>query len=195
MAIVRTRCVLLFAFLTAALVAMAYAKKSAKKPVPPRPVPPTPVPPTPGTIFTILSGDKEVPKNVTKPARSPVGDPTGKAYLKLTIYKQDDQPVWLEYSVQAENMQYGVAPSIARVHNGTAGSNGPKVLDLPCKYRFSMDNNYWQCTSSLGKKTAERTGKFVSVLKAILTDPGAFYANIYTVMCPDGAVRGQIGEV
>ncbi|CAI5501031.1 unnamed protein product, partial [Closterium sp. Naga37s-1] len=59
---------------------------SSLLPVPPKPVPPTPVPPTPVTIFTILSGDKEVPKNVTKASRSPVGDPTGKAYLKLTIY-------------------------------------------------------------------------------------------------------------
>ncbi|CAI7798239.1 unnamed protein product [Closterium sp. NIES-53] len=171
------------AFLVAALVPDAYARKKTVLKKPSRVVF--------DTVVSSLYGDYEVPKNDSEAARKAVNDPIAAAHMTLKIYKRNGKPLWLEYEVFASGLAGEVSPIQTHVHNAAAGSNGPKVLDLPCEYKFQENMNIWQCDGVLGKNLAELTPTLVSTLKAISTNPNGFYGNIHTVTYPDGAVRGQ----
>ncbi|CAI5525027.1 unnamed protein product [Closterium sp. Naga37s-1] len=172
MAFIRARCVLLFAFLAAALVTVAYAQKSV-------------------TIYAKLNDYKEVPSDDTEAARNAVGDRTGgNGDMAMRIYKRRGQPVWTEYSVMPENMDEDTPPTMTQIHKAPEGSNGPVVLDLPCTYQ-QMGSRDWLCNGSLGKEAAERTGELASALKELLENPSGFYLNLHTEKYPDGAMRGQ----
>ncbi|CAI5464981.1 unnamed protein product [Closterium sp. Yama58-4] len=170
-------------FFAAALVAVAYARK--------KPVPRKPTPAVFDTVAASLYGDYEVPKNDSEAARKAVNDPNGAGHIDLKIYKRNGQPVWLEYEASAFGLVGEMSPIQTHVHNAAAGSNGPKVLDLPCEYKWQENMNIYLCNGVLGKNSAELTPTLVSTLKAILANPSAFCANIHTVAYPDGAVRGQ----
>ncbi|CAI7798259.1 unnamed protein product [Closterium sp. NIES-53] len=117
MAFIRARSVLLFAFLAAALMAAATAKK--KKPVPRKSSPYDP-------FDASLYGYLEIPKNDSEAARNAVGDPSGMVTMRLNIYKQNGKPVWLDYIVATFDMEGEMPPTATHVHNATEGSNGPK---------------------------------------------------------------------
>ncbi|CAI5501029.1 unnamed protein product [Closterium sp. Naga37s-1] len=182
MAFIRARSVLLFAFLAAALVMVACAKKSRK------------VSPYSSEAFhATLFGELEVPQNDSESARNAAGEPDGLAIMKLNIYTKKGQAAWLEYKVKAYVLQDDtVPPTMTLVHNGTEGSNGPIVLDLPCKYQIRVERGVWVCHGFLGKSMAQRTPSFVSTLEAIRKNPSGFYGNIHTEAHPDGAARGQL---
>ncbi|CAI5507951.1 unnamed protein product [Closterium sp. Naga37s-1] len=91
-------------------------------------------------------------------------------------------------------MEGEMPPTATHVHNATEGSNGPKVLDLPCAYQFDESLAAWSCKGVLGKNLAERTATLVSTLDAIRKNPSGFYGNIHTVKYPDGAVHGGKDE-
>ncbi|CAI5460382.1 unnamed protein product [Closterium sp. Yama58-4] len=170
------------AFLAAALVTVAYAKKSRKV-----------SPYSSETFRANLFGELEVPQNDSEAARNAVGDPDGLAIMKLIIYTKRGQAAWLEYKVKAYVLQDDtVPPTMTLVHNGTEGSNGPIVLDLPCKYQIRVERGVWVCHGFLGKTVAQRTASFVSTLEAIRKNPSGFYGNINTEAHPDGAARGQL---
>jgi hypothetical protein len=66
----------------------------------------------------------------------------------------------------------------AHIHHGDAGAAGPVVVPLTTPNAAG---------ASSGCATAAR-----SVVKAILADPGSFYANVHTAEFPGGAIRGQL---
>ncbi|CAI5464982.1 unnamed protein product [Closterium sp. Yama58-4] len=163
------------AFLAAALVSIAHSLN-------------------PVTISGMLYGINEIPKDASQ-AGTNVGDPTGVTDMTLKIYKRKGQPVWLEYETWAFDMVDNASPTMTHVHKAPAEENGPLVLNLPCKYEYLTENKAWHCNGTLGKKPAERTRTFVSVLKAISETPWMFYGNVHTANYPDGAVRDQLQEV
>ncbi|CAI7794560.1 unnamed protein product [Closterium sp. NIES-54] len=114
--------------------------------------------------------------------------------MALTIHKIKGLPVKLEYTLTAYHLEGNMPPTMMHVHKAAEGSNGPKVLDLPCKYRFLRATSEFQCNGVLGKNKKELTPAFFSLLKAILADPEGFYVNLHTKKYPNGALRGQIFE-
>ncbi|CAI5458373.1 unnamed protein product [Closterium sp. Yama58-4] len=172
MAFIRFRCVLLFAFLAAALVAAAYAKKNPVS----RKIPPVSSDAFNATMYSVL----EIPQNDTEAAVNAIGDEYGWGQMELFIHKENGQPVWLEYGVKVYALQQlpgfrgrpvwtkKVPIIMTHVHNATEGSNGPKNL-------------------------AERTAAFVSTLNAIRKDPSGFYGNIHTMRISGVRDVGQLG--
>lgn len=70
----------------------------------------------------------------------------------------------------------GIEPAtMAHVHQGAAGSNGPQVITV---------------------EVAEDTCIAVepAKLEPILADPAGFYVNVHNAPYPAGAVRGQLGK-
>lgn len=70
------------------------------------------------------------------------------------------------------------APTMAHVHSGAAGTDGPVVVKL-------------DVTGTSGDMCiAMEPDK----LKPIIADPASFYVNIHTADFPKGAVRGQLAK-
>ncbi|CAI7773765.1 unnamed protein product [Closterium sp. NIES-53] len=172
MAFIRARCVLLFASLAALLVAVAYAKK---KPVF-RKISPVSSGQSeiPDAFNATLFGVLEVPNNDTEAALKAINDEYGWAEMGLIIHKENGQPVWLEYAVAAFSLSLPVVNGyndwtdicpiiMTHVHKATEGSNGPKVLDLPCKYKNvdPFNRTPCECNGFLGKNLEERTATTV----------------------------------
>ena len=67
-------------------------------------------------------------------------------------------------------------PTMGHIHEGPAGTAGPVKIDLKMK-----ENGLEGCAPADGM-----------ILKAVIADPGNFYANIHTATYPAGAIRGQL---
>ncbi|CAI5466357.1 unnamed protein product [Closterium sp. Yama58-4] len=170
--------VLLLAFL-AAMVAIAYCDHDHDEDV--------------DTFKSKLLGANEVPKNDSQAARNAVGDQRGVVYMKLSIYKDDDKPKWVKYTVKTSRLKGEMPPTKTHVHKGEKGKNGDVILDLPCKYE-KKGGEEWRCEGSLGKNEEDRSDSLLSALKAIVKKPSGYYGNIHTKRFPDGAVRGQFAK-
>ncbi len=70
------------------------------------------------------------------------------------------------------------APTMAHVHAGAAGVEGPPVVTIALTGKGSD-----QCIAMEPAK-----------LKPIVDDPAAFYVNIHTADFPKGAIRGQLAK-
>lgn len=70
------------------------------------------------------------------------------------------------------------APTMAHVHSGAAGVDGPPVATIEVTGKDSD-----QCVALEPDK-----------LKPIVANPAAFYVNIHTADFPKGAVRGQLAK-
>lgn len=71
-----------------------------------------------------------------------------------------------------------IKPTMAHVHSGEAGSNGPVVVAL--------------------EVTGQKDDMCIAVDKAkldpIVAKPEAFYVNVHTAELPAGAIRGQLAK-
>lgn len=66
-------------------------------------------------------------------------------------------------------------PTMAHVHTGAAGTNGPPVI-----------------TVDVTGTTDECVAVEPDVLKAIVANPAGYYVNVHTADFPAGAIRGQL---
>ncbi|MEJ5978345.1 CHRD domain-containing protein [Novosphingobium sp. PS1R-30] len=66
-------------------------------------------------------------------------------------------------------------PTMAHVHTGAAGTNGPPVI-----------------TVAVTGASDECVAVEPDVLKAIVANPAGYYVNVHTADFPGGAVRGQL---
>lgn len=110
------------------------------------------------TFTAALSGANEVPS----------GDPDGSGNATVSINTATNTVSW---SISAQNID--LPPSLAHIHRGAAGVNGPVVID------FSA-----QLTGSTAITPALAT--------EIIGNPGGFYVNVHTTPFPGGAIRGQL---
>jgi hypothetical protein len=67
------------------------------------------------------------------------------------------------------------APTMAHVHSGAAGSDGPPVVTIEVASDICMAVE-------------------PAVLKPIVDNPAGFYINVHTAAFPKGAVRGQLAK-
>lgn len=67
-------------------------------------------------------------------------------------------------------------PTMAHVHTGAAGTNGPPVI-----------------TVDVTGASDECVAVEPDVLKAIVANPAGYYVNVHTADFPGGAIRGQLG--
>jgi hypothetical protein len=113
-----------------------------------------------------LSGSNEVPPVST-------GDPDGSGTANLTL-NQGQEEICLEIEVQ--NIS---TPILQHIHRGTAGVNGPVVVDFTPLLAQGGDG----CVS------ADR-----ALVKEIRQNPEGFYFNVHTGDFLGGAVRGQLSR-
>lgn len=73
----------------------------------------------------------------------------------------------------------GITATLAHIHHGIAGTNGPVIVDF---VRSGTDPNRWDAEAG-GTLTADQ----VSALLA-----GQLYVNVHTAAFPNGEIRGQI---
>ncbi|TYK53109.1 CHRD domain-containing protein [Actinomadura decatromicini] len=119
-----------------------------------------------------LSGDQEVPVK-GGPA---VGDPDGRAVAFV-------RPAGTG-SLRFSMAWIGVAPTLAHIHRGVFGTNGPVTANLVTT----------PVPSTVFAVAGTATGVEPSVVQGIRTNPRNWYANIHSAEFPGGAVRGQLNR-
>ncbi|QXJ25728.1 CHRD domain-containing protein [Actinomadura graeca] len=117
-----------------------------------------------------LSGDQEVPVK-DGPA---VGDPDGRAVAFV-------RPAGTG-SVRFALAWVGVTPSLAHVHRGRFGVNGPVTVNMVTT----------PVPSTIFAVAGTATGVDPGVVQGIRANPRNWYANIHSTEFPGGAVRGQL---
>jgi hypothetical protein len=124
------------------------------------------------TFVADLSAENEVPG-------CPAGVESGAS--GVAIIQIDDDTGEISYHVVATNLPGTIAGSPgAHIHVGAAGVVGPVVEPL-------------QLTGLETGLVAAGTATNKGLAAAILADPANYYVNVHTTVCPDGAVRGQLG--
>lgn len=98
------------------------------------------------------------------------GDPDGFGTANIEI---DGTTVHYELFVL-----YIEPPTMAHIHQGAAGVNGPIVVDFMPNFSGS---------TATGSVTASQ-----SVINSILANPSGFYVNVHNAPFPGGAIRGQL---
>lgn len=119
-----------------------------------------------------MSGDQEVPVK-GGPA---VGDPDGRAIAFV-------RPAGTG-SLRFSMAWIGVAPSLAHIHRGGFGTNGPVTANLVTT----------AVPSTIFAVAGTATGVEPSVVQGIRANPRNWYANIHSAEFPGGAVRGQLNR-
>jgi hypothetical protein len=126
----------------------------------------------PVTFVAMLSAENEVPgcaPGVESGARG------------VAIVQIDAETGEISYSVVATKLPGAIAGSPgAHIHVGAPGEAGPVVAPL-------------LLTGRERGVIAEGTLTNAALAAAILADPASYYVNVHTTVCPDGAVRGQLG--
>jgi hypothetical protein len=124
------------------------------------------------TFVAQLSAENEVPG-------CPAGVESGAN--GVAIIQIDAATGEISYRVVATNLPGTIAGSPgAHIHVGAAGEMGPVVEPLVL-------------TGLNSGLVAEGTATDEALAAAILADPANYYVNVHTTVCPDGAVRGQLG--
>jgi hypothetical protein len=126
----------------------------------------------PETLRAVLSAENEVPDcepGVMSGAR-------GKAVVRIA-----EETGEIVYRVLARNLPGTIAGSPgAHIHFGVAGAAGPVVAPL-------------ELTGRERGLVAKGRVTNAELAAAILADPASYYVNVHTTVCPDGAIRGQLG--
>ncbi|NUQ99329.1 MAG: CHRD domain-containing protein, partial [Streptomyces sp.] len=129
---------------------------------------------TGGTLLAAsLRGANEVPV-AGGPA---VGDQDGAA---LEFIKVQDDKVSVAVTWRGTGK-----PTMLHIHQGAKGTNGGVKVDFTDLLKNSRRHSV---TGTVEVKDA-------TLLAALKTDPGSFYANLHTTEFPGGAVRGQLHQV
>jgi hypothetical protein len=112
-----------------------------------------------------LLGSNEVPPAST-------GDPDGSGFAHVSLNQGQGQVC---FHIDVQNIG---TVTLAHIHRGAAGANGPVVVDFnPALNGLS------------GCVTAD-----VELIKTIRQNPEGYYVNIHTSEFPGGAIRGQLGK-
>jgi hypothetical protein len=118
-----------------------------------------------------LRGDFRFPLSGASEVGTP-GDPDGSGTARITFTARS-----FEVCISARTSKVGDL-TLAHIHQGAAGVNGPVVVD----FTHLIDGSRVR-----GCVTANP-----NVLDAIRTNPAGFYVNLHTAEFPRGAVRGQL---
>lgn len=110
------------------------------------------------SFSALLSGANEVP----------AADPDGSGIAVVSF-----SGTTVHYSVLAQNIG---APTMAHIHRGAAGTNGPVVI--------GFDVNTLSNGSAAGVDQA--------LINEIVANPSGFYVNVHNAEFPNGAIRGQL---
>ena len=120
-------------------------------------------------LFAVLRGTKEVGPRGERRA----GDPNGRGSFSALIHR--DERFCFAITVT------GIAtPTMAHIHRGVSGRNGPIVIPLEAPSEGDPGAASG-CVESDAK-----------LLKAIRARPARYYANVHNGDFPGGAVRGQL---
>lgn len=123
-------------------------------------------------LSAVLLGGNEVSETGTANA----GDPDGVGGATVKITKLNDSQARVCFGITVAGVDKPVA---THIHRGTAGTNGPIVVDLiPPANGFGASSSCADVPLALGL--------------AIQTDPLNYYVNLHTELFPGGAVRGQL---
>jgi hypothetical protein len=126
----------------------------------------------PTTLVALLSAENEVPG-------CPAGEQSGAQ--GVAIVQIDEETGEITYRVIAFNLPGTIAGGPgAHIHVGEAGEAGPVVLPL-------------ELTGLETGLVAAGTETDPTLAEAILADPANYYINVHTTVCPEGAIRGQLG--
>ena len=126
----------------------------------------------PTTLVARLSAENEVPG-------CPAGEESGAQ--GVAIVQIDEETGEITYRVVAFNLPGTIAGGPgAHIHVGAAGVMGPVVLPL-------------ELTGLESGLVAAGTATDPTLAAAILANPANYYINVHTTVCPDGAIRGQLG--
>lgn len=98
------------------------------------------------------------------------GDPDGVGGFKADV---DDETGDFCFTLWADKT---TKPTMAHVHEGTAGNDGKPVATIEVT----------------GKDSDDCIAMEPELLKKIIAAPGAYYVNVHTADFPKGAVRGQL---
>jgi hypothetical protein len=99
---------------------------------------------------------------------TPAADPDGNGSFSVEV---DADKGDFCYTVKSAKIG---APTMAHVHTGAAGANGPPVITID------------------PKGDDECVAVEPDVLKLIVANPAGYYVNIHNAEFPGGAVRGQL---
>ena len=115
------------------------------------------------------------------------GDPNGRG--EAYVFGIDGDPETLCYVLVVDKVQLVPVPqTMAHIHEGPAGVNGPVVANLA----GPEDGNAADCL------TEDEDGKFPTgepgIVQRILANPSSFYINVHNPEYPAGAIRGQLSE-
>ena len=102
------------------------------------------------------------------------GDPDGSGLARIEISDATNT-----VCTDLEVRQIGIVTA-AHIHRGGAGVIGPPVITLDAP----DDNDSDDCDTVAD-----------SLVDEIRANPGGFYVNVHTADYPNGAIRGQIGNV
>jgi hypothetical protein len=126
----------------------------------------------PTTLVAALSAENEVPG-------CPAGEASGARGVAIVQINEDTGEI--TYRVIAFNLPGTIAGAPgAHIHVGAAGVAGPVVLPL-------------DLTGLETGLVAQGTATDPDLAAAILANPQNYYVNVHTTVCPDGAIRGQLG--
>jgi CHRD domain len=121
-------------------------------------------------LSTVLLGGNEV----SDAGAANAGDPDGSGTATVLIRDTD---ATLCYAILVTGID---TPTLAHIHEGAAGTNGPILVPLNPP------------TGDPGVVSDCITGVDATLLNNIRQNPLGFYVNVHTDAFPSGAVRGQL---
>jgi hypothetical protein len=127
--------------------------------------------------------------NEVPPVTNEESGASGTANITLNVTRNDAGTITAataDFQVQLANFPDATPITAAHIHTGTAGNNGPFVVNL--------ELNPGEITLGNGNGTVTKNGIVVSVdvANALIANPASFYFNAHTQLNPGGAVRGQL---
>jgi hypothetical protein len=129
-------------------------------------------------LFAVLLGGNEV-SNATPP-QADVGDQNGSGSATVILIPQTTT---ICFAVLVNGI---TTPVAAHIHRGTAGQNGPIVVDFTPDIPAPAPVPGSAATSSGCKNIT------AGLLDAIRNTPSRYYVNVHTNQFPGGAIRGQL---
>lgn len=106
----------------------------------------------------------------------PSGDPDGSGTAIFTVPSDPGDVQQYCFALTVDGID---TPTVAHIHQGAAGVDGPIVIDL-----MLPELGLSGCTPV--------EPQLMAVVDAIVADPAAYYVNVHTAEFPPGAIRGQL---